>query len=65
MNIEFFIKSTGLIVAETDGYLFVMSNKVYRDNQHSTESQEASVSFEDFIEEMPDIDWRLTKKNTD
>jgi hypothetical protein len=60
MKIEFFYKSSGCVVKDSDDCLFVMNNRVYADNYHATESQEATVSFEDFITPaLDDIDWRV------
>ena len=59
MKIEFFMKATGTPIGiDSENWLFVMNNKVYCDNGRSCESQEATVSFETFITERPDIDWR-------
>lgn len=55
--IEFFDKLSGNAV--NNHTFFVMDNKVYRDNYSSCESQQATVSFDDFIVECPDVDWRV------
>ena len=61
MKIEFYHKYTGLVIPDrtSNNYYFVMNNEVYRDNQYSCESQEASVDFDTFVEEVPDIIWRI------
>lgn len=53
--IQFRDKKTGQKVNDTD--LFIMHDKVWRDNNYTTESQEHTVDFEDFIDECPDIYW--------
>jgi len=59
LKIEFFSKKSGKVYTETDDEFFVMNNEVYRDNHYYTESQERTVSFEDFYERRPDIGWRV------
>lgn len=59
MNIEFYIKETGEIIEQPDCHFFVMSNEVYCDSGFSTESQEATVTFEDFIKECPHVGFRI------
>lgn len=57
--IEFYQKGTGKICKGTDDYLFVMNNKVYRDNMKTFESQCAVIGFEDCIVRMDHVDWRI------
>ena len=61
MEIEFYRKSTGEAMPKdySDDWLFVMNDKVYTDNDASFESQQATVSFDDFIKECPDMGWRV------
>lgn len=58
-KIQFYDKETGRVLENTDDYYFVMNDLVYCDNDFSTESQEASVSFDEFIKECPAIGWRM------
>lgn len=61
MSIEFFMVATGTLVGiDSRNWLFVMNDKVFCDNGRSFESQEATVSFDTFITERPDIGWRVT-----
>lgn len=59
MNIEFFDIDSGETIQNSDGWYFVMSNKVYRDNGRTCESQSSVVGFEDFIAQCPDVGWRI------
>lgn len=59
MQIEFFEKTTGRVLQDTDSFFFVMNSEVYCDNSVIWESQEAAIGFEDCIKRRPDIGWRL------
>lgn len=61
MIIEFYNKESGEVIGEdlSADYYFVMNNVVYCDNQFSTESQESSVYFTDFITKCRCIGWRV------
>jgi len=61
-EIEFYQKTTGNICKGTNDYLFVMNNKVYRDNMKTFESQCAVIGFDDCIEEFSHIGWRVKNK---
>lgn len=57
MKIEYFKLDTGEAV---DIYgLFVKDEMVHIDTGYSTESQEATVDFDYFVEERPDLGWRI------
>ena len=58
MRIEFY-RDDGTIISDTGRSIFVMDGEVYSDNGYSTESQSAQVRFEDFIERLPDVKWRV------
>jgi len=58
MKIEFYFIESGDVLAAPNDTFFVMNNCVYSDNFKTTESQEVTVGFEDFIKERPDLDWR-------
>ena len=61
--IEFFEKKSGRILPSNDIY-FLMNNKVYCDNGYTTESQEQTVMFDDFISDCSDtIGWRYIYAN--
>jgi len=60
MHIEFFYKDTGKVIDNADYYYFVMNDNVYRDNDKTFESQCEVVGFDDFIELMTNIGWRVT-----
>jgi hypothetical protein len=60
MKIVFFYKDTGAIAGRSplDSYLFLFVDEngtVWQDNNKTCESQSSCVSFDDFIEERPDI----------
>ena len=57
--IEFYDKFTGEVIQGTDYSYFIMNNIVYRDNGAAYEAQCAVVLFEDFIEPMPKVGFRL------
>lgn len=59
MEIEFFNIETGETIPAGDH--FVMYNRVFCDNYWSTESQEATVMFDDFIEECSHVGWRVVE----
>lgn len=59
MKIEFFDKSDGVALTDTDDIFFVMNNEVYCDNNFYSESQEATLMFEDFVKKREDIGWRI------
>lgn len=61
MRIEFYNKETGVVLNNTDDYYFVMNNVVYVDNEKCYESQYAVVCFDDFIQELPNIGWRVVQ----
>ena len=58
-KIEFYFKDSGKIYEHSDDYLFVMNDRVYRDNDKMFESQEALIGFDDCIEEFSHIGWRI------
>lgn len=56
MKIRFYDKRTEETI--TEGYHFVDGNgDVYKDNGWYTESQEATVDFDHFVELCPNIGW--------
>jgi len=57
-RIEFYNKETTLTV-NTEDYFVLNGNEVWRDNEHTYESQCAVVSFENFIVRCEDIGWRV------
>ena len=60
MTIEYFLLSTGEALSAYDARdFFLMNDEVFQDNQYYCESQEATVSFEDFIERRADVGWRI------
>ncbi len=59
MKVEFYFKETGEVIEQPEGMFFVMNDKVFCDNGWSCESQEATVSFDDFINELPRVGWRV------
>ena len=61
-EIEFYLKDTGEIIEHSDDYLFVMNNKVYRDNNLTFESQCAVIGFDDCIAPFFHIGWRVKNK---
>ena len=58
MKIEFYILETGDTI-NPEGYFVLNGDEVWRDNCNYSESQEASVGFDDFIEPCSDIGWRI------
>jgi hypothetical protein len=58
-KIEYFVVATGKVIPEMSHDFFLMGGIVYQDNGASFESQSRCVSFSDFIEERPDIGWRV------
>ena len=62
MKIEFYIKETGEVLMGDTSYHFVMQDRVYCDNCYSAESQCNTVTFEDFIDECPQIGFRVKSK---
>ena len=58
MEIEIYNTVTGEIKTEGGTY-FIIDGSVYRDNGRGCESQEAYVTFDDFIVECPHLDWRI------
>ena len=63
MNIEFYYIDTGVAIlkSQSDDRLFVMNDTVYTDNFRSCESQEATVDFDTFVEEVDNISWRIVR----
>ena len=59
-KIVFFHKESGSVLQQT-GNLFVMDGIVYRHTYDTFESQCSVVSFDTFVEELPDIDWRVSE----
>ena len=59
MEIEFYNIESGEVIPSGDH--FVMYNRVWCDNYESYESQEPTVSFDDFIVEQPHIGWRVVE----
>ena len=60
MKIEFFDKLTGDSV-QTGDYFILNGDEVWRDNYESCESSPDVVCFESFIEQCPDIGWRVVE----
>lgn len=58
MRIEFFYKETGNVIKD-DSEFFVMGGKVMKNNFWDTESQEATVDFYNFVEDVDNADWRV------
>jgi deoxyribodipyrimidine photolyase len=61
MDIEFYNIETGIAITQsaTASDYFVMGGLVYRDNYRSCESQCDTVDFYTFIQEFPNIGWRI------
>ena len=61
MEIEFYFIETGKVLPRelTEGNYFVMNDKVFRDNGRTDESQCAVVGFDDYIEKVPSVSWRV------
>lgn len=64
MKIEFYDKKTYKVLSDNEAtcYFIMSDNKVYRDNGFGTESQAAYVTFENFIDEAPNVGWRLVNE---
>jgi hypothetical protein len=57
--IKFFIKETGEPANNDIDYFIREDGSVWRNNYRTVESSSYVVSFDDFIEECVDVDWKL------
>ena len=61
MRIEYFYTETKAAIPkdQSDNWLFIMNDGVYKDNYLSCESQSATVDLDTFCEKVDNISWRV------